>query len=69
MQISVTDFTASGITPEVSLKGLIARIDGLTLENTGTSTKRTWVLTRRINHATVKRRRDIGKKCCDRFGG
>lgn len=32
----MTGFTTKGITPEVSVKGLLARIDALTLENTGT---------------------------------
>jgi NAD(P)-dependent dehydrogenase (short-subunit alcohol dehydrogenase family) len=32
----MTNFTAGGITPEESVKGLLARIDALTLENTGT---------------------------------
>ncbi len=32
----MTGFTDSGITPEESVKGLLARIDELTLENTGT---------------------------------
>ncbi|MEL7034186.1 MAG: SDR family oxidoreductase [Cyanobacteria bacterium J06592_8] len=32
----MTDFTTSGITPEESVKGLLARIDELNLENTGT---------------------------------
>ena len=32
----MTNFTDSGITPEESVKGLIARIDELNLENTGT---------------------------------
>ena len=32
----MTGFTPKGITPEVSVKGLLARIDALTLENTGT---------------------------------
>lgn len=36
VQTRMTNFTASAITPEVSVNGLIARIDGLTLENTGT---------------------------------
>jgi NAD(P)-dependent dehydrogenase (short-subunit alcohol dehydrogenase family) len=36
VQTRMTNFTASGITPEESVKGLLARIDELTLENTGT---------------------------------
>jgi len=32
----MTGFTPNGITPEVSVKGLLERIDQLTLENTGT---------------------------------
>jgi NAD(P)-dependent dehydrogenase (short-subunit alcohol dehydrogenase family) len=36
VQTRMTNFTPSGITPEVSVKGLLARIDELTLENTGT---------------------------------
>jgi hypothetical protein len=32
----MTNFTTSGITPEESVKGLLKRIDELTLENTGT---------------------------------
>jgi len=32
----MTGFTQSGITPETAVKGLLARIDELTLENTGT---------------------------------
>jgi hypothetical protein len=32
----MTNFTANGITPEISVRGLLARIDQLTLENTGT---------------------------------
>jgi NAD(P)-dependent dehydrogenase (short-subunit alcohol dehydrogenase family) len=31
----MTGFTPNGITPEESVKGLLARIDELTLENTG----------------------------------
>ncbi len=34
--VQMTNFTANGITPEVSVRGLLARIDELTLENTGT---------------------------------
>jgi NAD(P)-dependent dehydrogenase (short-subunit alcohol dehydrogenase family) len=33
---AMTDFTPSGISPEESVKGLIARIDALTLEESGT---------------------------------
>lgn len=33
---AMTGFTPSGITPETSVKGLLQRIDELTLENTGT---------------------------------
>ncbi len=36
VQTRMTGFTSSGITPEESVKGLLARIDQLTLENTGT---------------------------------
>jgi len=36
VQTRMTNFTAGGITPEESVKGLLARIDDLTLENTGT---------------------------------
>lgn len=36
VQTRMTNFTANGITPEVSVQGLLARIDELTLENTGT---------------------------------
>lgn len=36
VQTRMTNFTSSGITPEESVKGLLARIDKLTLENTGT---------------------------------
>jgi NAD(P)-dependent dehydrogenase (short-subunit alcohol dehydrogenase family) len=36
VQTRMTNFTASGITPEVSVRGLLARIDELTLESTGT---------------------------------
>lgn len=36
VQTRMTNFTASGITPEESVKGLLKRIDELTLENTGT---------------------------------
>jgi NAD(P)-dependent dehydrogenase (short-subunit alcohol dehydrogenase family) len=36
VQTRMTNFTASGITSEESVKGLLARIDELTLENTGT---------------------------------
>lgn len=35
VQTRMTNFTASGITPEFSVKGLLARIDQLNLENTG----------------------------------
>ncbi|MEO1133250.1 MAG: SDR family oxidoreductase [Cyanobacteria bacterium J06639_1] len=33
---AMTGFTANGITPEQSVRGLLQRIDNLTLENTGT---------------------------------
>ncbi|KMM17273.1 SDR family oxidoreductase [Synechococcus sp. GFB01] len=33
---AMTGFTSSGITPETAVRGLLARIDGLTLENSGT---------------------------------
>jgi NAD(P)-dependent dehydrogenase (short-subunit alcohol dehydrogenase family) len=36
VQTRMTNFSASGITPEVSVQGLLARIAQLTLENTGT---------------------------------
>lgn len=36
VQTRMTGFTAGGITPEDAVKGLLARIDELTLENTGT---------------------------------
>jgi NAD(P)-dependent dehydrogenase (short-subunit alcohol dehydrogenase family) len=36
VQTRMTNFTSSGITPEESVKGLLKRIDELTLENTGT---------------------------------
>ena len=36
VQTQMTNFTAGGITPETSVKGLLARIDALTLETTGT---------------------------------
>jgi NAD(P)-dependent dehydrogenase (short-subunit alcohol dehydrogenase family) len=36
VQTRMTNFTANGITPEVSVRGLLARIDELTLETTGT---------------------------------
>ena len=36
VQTRMTNFTPGGITPEESVKGLLARIDQLTLENTGT---------------------------------
>ncbi len=36
VQTRMTNFTASGITPEESVKGLLTRIDELTLANTGT---------------------------------
>lgn len=36
VQTAMTNFTAGGITPEVAVNGLLARIDQLTLENTGT---------------------------------
>jgi NAD(P)-dependent dehydrogenase (short-subunit alcohol dehydrogenase family) len=36
VQTRMTNFTAGGITPEQSVKGLLTRIDELTLENTGT---------------------------------
>jgi NAD(P)-dependent dehydrogenase (short-subunit alcohol dehydrogenase family) len=35
VQTRMTNFVAGGITPEESVKGLLARIDELTLENTG----------------------------------
>jgi NAD(P)-dependent dehydrogenase (short-subunit alcohol dehydrogenase family) len=36
VQTQMTNFAAGGITPEESVKGLVARMDALTLENTGT---------------------------------
>jgi NAD(P)-dependent dehydrogenase (short-subunit alcohol dehydrogenase family) len=36
VQTRMTNFTSGGITPEESVKGLLERIDELTLENTGT---------------------------------
>lgn len=36
VQTRMTNFTPGGITPEESVRGLLARIDALTLENTGT---------------------------------
>ncbi|XPM59198.1 MAG: SDR family oxidoreductase [Leptolyngbya sp. IPPAS B-1204] len=36
VQTRMTNFTTGGITPEASVKGLLARIDELSLENTGT---------------------------------
>ena len=36
VQTRMTNFTSGGITPAESVKGLLARIDGLTLENSGT---------------------------------
>lgn len=36
VQTRMTNFTTGGITPEEAVKGLLARIDELTLENTGT---------------------------------
>lgn len=36
VQTRMTNFNSNGITPEVSVKGLLARIDELTLDNTGT---------------------------------
>lgn len=36
VQTRMTNFTSGGITPEESVRGLLARIDELTLENTGT---------------------------------
>jgi NAD(P)-dependent dehydrogenase (short-subunit alcohol dehydrogenase family) len=35
VQTRMTNFTPSGIPPEASVRGLLARIDGLNLENTG----------------------------------
>jgi NAD(P)-dependent dehydrogenase (short-subunit alcohol dehydrogenase family) len=35
VQTRMTNFTKGGITPETSVKGLLARIDELTLDNTG----------------------------------
>lgn len=36
VQTAMTNFTTSGITPETSVKGLLARIEALNLDNTGT---------------------------------
>lgn len=36
VQTQMTNFTSGGITPEAAVKGLLARIDQLTLENSGT---------------------------------
>lgn len=36
VQTRMTNFTSTGITPEASVKGLLSRIDELTLDNTGT---------------------------------
>lgn len=36
VQSRMTNFTSSGITPEVAVEGLLSRIDELTLDNTGT---------------------------------
>ncbi len=36
VQTRMTNFTANGITPELAVRGLLARIDELTIENTGT---------------------------------
>lgn len=36
VQTRMTNFNSNGITPEVSVRGLLARIDELTLDNTGT---------------------------------
>jgi NAD(P)-dependent dehydrogenase (short-subunit alcohol dehydrogenase family) len=36
VQTRMTNFSSGGITPEASVQGLLARIDQLTLENTGT---------------------------------
>lgn len=36
VQTRMTNFNASGITPEVAVQGLLARIDELSLDNTGT---------------------------------
>ncbi|MGI0488752.1 SDR family oxidoreductase [Pantanalinema rosaneae CENA516] len=36
VQTRMTNFTSGGITPEQSVQGLLARIDALTLENSGT---------------------------------
>lgn len=36
VQTRMTNFSSSGITPEVAVKGLLNRIDELTLDNTGT---------------------------------
>jgi NAD(P)-dependent dehydrogenase (short-subunit alcohol dehydrogenase family) len=36
VQTRMTGFSAAGITPETAVRGLLARIDQLTLANTGT---------------------------------
>ena len=36
VKTQMTNFNSSGITPEQAVKGLLARIDGLNLDNTGT---------------------------------
>jgi hypothetical protein len=36
LQARMTNFTANGIMPEVSVRELLMRIDELTLDNTGT---------------------------------
>ena len=36
VQTRLTGFTINGITPEVSVQGLLQRIDAMTLKNTGT---------------------------------
>jgi len=36
VQTRMTGFTTNGITPEVSVQGLLQRIDAMTLKNTGT---------------------------------
>lgn len=36
VQTRMTNFTLNGITPEATVKGLLARIDALTLDKSGT---------------------------------
>jgi NAD(P)-dependent dehydrogenase (short-subunit alcohol dehydrogenase family) len=36
VRTAMTGFSRTGISPETAVRGLLARIDGLTLENSGT---------------------------------